>query len=135
MVEYLDKRGLAYLWGKIRDRTLIPLILKVSTFSEVNSPEWRWVVLDSEDKIVMGVRRDYSWYVSPADTSDLTDAVTDAYDEAGRAYGSFADKPASPDIGQQYFCTDRQTTEGVTNGIPIYWNGTVWTDALGRTVS
>lgn len=35
-----------------------------------------------------------------------------------------------------YFCTDKQTTEGITNGIMIYYKGdSVWVDALGRVVS
>lgn len=52
--------------------------------------------------------------------------------------GVFANKPASSDIyvGFRYFCTDKQTTEGATNGIEIIHKGSdVWVDALGRTVS
>lgn len=34
-----------------------------------------------------------------------------------------------------YFCTDKQTTEGTVNGIPIYHKGSdVWVDALGRVI-
>jgi regulator of sigma D len=53
-------------------------------------------------------------------------------------YGTFANKPTSTnaEIGHQYFCTDKQTAEGATNGIPIYHKGSgVWVDALGRVVS
>lgn len=50
--------------------------------------------------------------------------------------GKFTDKPENPMIGFEYFCTDKQTTEGVTNGIMIYHKGNnVWVDALGRVVS
>ena len=49
--------------------------------------------------------------------------------------GTFANKPAEAAVGTQYFCTDKQTTEGAANGIMIYYNGTNWVDALGRTVS
>lgn len=52
--------------------------------------------------------------------------------------GVFANKPSSANIyvGFKYFCTDRQTTEGATNGIVIYHKGNnVWVDALGRVVS
>lgn len=50
--------------------------------------------------------------------------------------GAFNDKPSSPSIGFQYFCTDRQTSEGATNGIMIYHKGdNIWMDALGRVVS
>lgn len=50
--------------------------------------------------------------------------------------GMFSNKPNNPSIGYSYFCTDRQTTEGTTNGIIIYHKGNnVWIDALGRVVS
>lgn len=49
--------------------------------------------------------------------------------------GTFANKPDSPSAGDMYFCTDKQTTEGAADGIMIYYNGTDWVDALGRTVS
>ena len=53
--------------------------------------------------------------------------------------GTFAEKPlASSGIpnGFAYFCTDKQTTEGQSNGIIIYHKGVdVWVDALGRVVS
>lgn len=39
-------------------------------------------------------------------------------------------------VGFAYFCVDRQTTEGTTNGIMIYHKGDdIWVDALGRVVS
>lgn len=50
--------------------------------------------------------------------------------------GVFSDKPTTPVVGSQYFCTDRQTVEGATNGIVLYYKGGgVWVDALGRVVS
>ena len=52
--------------------------------------------------------------------------------------GTFSNKPSSSDIyvGFRYFCTDRQTTEGATDGIEIIYKGNdVWVDALGRVVS
>lgn len=49
--------------------------------------------------------------------------------------GLFQQKPSQPSIGFEYFCTDRQTTEGATDGIMIYYKGdNVWVDALGRVV-
>ena len=52
--------------------------------------------------------------------------------------GTFAQKPNSAqgiEVGFQYFCTDKQTREGTTNGIMIYYKGgDVWVDALGRVV-
>ena len=59
------------------------------------------------------------------------------YDAAKQ--GTFAQKPTAEyeiPIGFAYFCTDRQTTEGSTNGIMIYYKGDdTWVDALGRIVS
>lgn len=52
--------------------------------------------------------------------------------------GTFANKPAAAriNVGFAYFCTDKQTTEGATDGIMIYHKGSdVWVDALGRVVS
>jgi hypothetical protein len=52
--------------------------------------------------------------------------------------GTFSNKPSASDIyvGFKYFCTDKQTTEGATNGIEIIHKGNdVWVDALGRVVS
>ena len=54
--------------------------------------------------------------------------------------GTFANKPTTTDynlnIGDSYFCTDKQTAEGATNGVMIYHKGNnVWVDALGRVVS
>lgn len=53
--------------------------------------------------------------------------------------GTFSQKPTMNNnipIGFAYFCTDKQTTEGATNGIMIYYKGdNVWVDALGRVVS
>lgn len=52
--------------------------------------------------------------------------------------GNFSQKPTSEQnipIGFAYFCTDKQTYEGSTNGIMIYYKGNnVWVDALGRVV-
>lgn len=51
--------------------------------------------------------------------------------------GGFYEKPKAKDIyiGFRYFCTDRQTPEGKTNGIEIIHKGNnVWVDALGRQV-
>ena len=54
--------------------------------------------------------------------------------------GTFANKPTVSanrmPVGFKYFCTDRQTTEGATDGIEIIHKGNdVWVDALGRVVS
>lgn len=63
--------------------------------------------------------------------------------------GTFAAKPTYTDnklyVGFKYFCTNKQTAEGTTNGIEIIYKGTdrtdpdnpvdIWVDALGRVVS
>lgn len=53
--------------------------------------------------------------------------------------GVFNEKPTGSDsvpIGFVYYCTDRQSQEGVTDGIAIFYKGNnVWVDALGRVVS
>lgn len=49
--------------------------------------------------------------------------------------GLFENKPKNPSVGTLYFCTDRQTAEGATDGIVIYHKGgNIWVDALGRIV-
>lgn len=56
----------------------------------------------------------------------------------GKYSGTFADKPSDSDIyvGFRYFCTDRQTVEGATDGIEIIYKGdNVWVDTLGRIIS
>lgn len=49
--------------------------------------------------------------------------------------GNFASKPDNPIIGFSYFCTDKKSIEGDTNGIIIYYKGNnTWVDALGRII-
>ena len=57
-----------------------------------------------------------------------------------RTEGTFAQKPTVANnfipTGFAYFCTDKQTSEGSTNGIMIYHKGdNIWVDSLGRTIS
>ena len=58
---------------------------------------------------------------------------------SAKTSGTFSEKPNSSTgikVGFAYFCTDRQTTEGSTDGIMIYHKGEdVWVDALGRVIS
>lgn len=52
-----------------------------------------------------------------------------------KSFGNYQSKPTNVEIGSSYFCTDRQTSEGASNGIMIYYKGNnVWVDALGRVV-
>ena len=71
-------------------------------------------------------------------TRNDTTLVKQLYEADVSRYGTFANVPASTDIytGFEYFCTDRQTVEGTTDGIMIYHKGNnVWVDALGRVIS
>lgn len=55
-----------------------------------------------------------------------------------KKFGTFSNKPSSLEIpiGFSYFCTDKQTAEGNSNGIIIYYKGNnVWVDTLGRIVN
>ena len=54
-------------------------------------------------------------------------------------FGTFEQKPTiaahNISIGYKYFCTDKQSTEGGTDGIEIIHKGNnIWVDALGREV-
>ena len=53
--------------------------------------------------------------------------------------GTFSEKPTESDgidIGFPYFCTDKQSQEGATNGIIIYYAGNnIWVDSLGRIIN
>lgn len=60
----------------------------------------------------------------------------DGNDSSYLQTGTFSQKPSNPPIGFAYFCTNKQTAEGATNGIMIYHKGEdVWVDALGRVIS
>jgi hypothetical protein len=49
--------------------------------------------------------------------------------------GKFENKQSWSPVGFQYFCTDKQTEEGQSNGIMIYHKGeNIWVDSLGRVV-
>jgi hypothetical protein len=62
--------------------------------------------------------------------------TADGNPAGAKRFGTFADKPSNVNIGFRYFCTDRQTTEGATDGMDIIYKGNnVWVDALGRVVS
>lgn len=53
-----------------------------------------------------------------------------------KASGKFSEKPDGGIIepGFQFYCTDKKTVEGSTNGIMLYYNGANWVDSLGRVV-
>lgn len=113
---------------------LLSLARMSGTLSEIQNPEWLWVVVDSEDKVLMGIKTDYSWYLG-ATINEILDAVLGTYEVAGATNGTFANRPTSPNVGQMYFATDKTATGGSNQGIPIWWNGTNWVDAIGNTVS
>ena len=91
-------------------------------------------MLDSEDKILMGIKQNNTAYLG-ATVNEIVDAAIETYSDAGATQGTFANKPISPNVGQMYFCTDKTATGGSNNGVPIWYNGTNWVDAIGNTVS
>lgn len=66
---------------------------------------------------------------------EQSNTQTDAFNAISGGSGAFANVPTSPSVGQMYYCTDKQTEEGATDGIIIVYNGTSWVDALGRTIT
>lgn len=111
------------------------IAFKDSTYSIEENPEWKFVFLDSEEKVIFGIKEDNTLYQG-LEWSELLDSLISNYTEETEVatVGTYENVPTSPSVGQSYFCTDKQTTEGATDGIVIYWNGTSWVDALGRTV-
>ena len=74
----------------------------------------------------------YMYYTSKGEWAFLDGNVI-----TNKKFGVFAEKPSASNvtIGYAYFCTDKQTAEGASNGIIIYYKGNnVWVDALGRVV-
>lgn len=96
------------------------------TLSEITNPEWKWVVTDSEDKVLMGIKQDDTWYLG-ASVTEILDCALDTYTVAGRTNGTTAQRPTTPDTGQMYFDT--------TLGYPIWYNGTDWVNASGTVQS
>ena len=95
------------------------------TLSEIQNPEWKWVVVDSEDKVLMGIKQDNSWYLG-ATINELVDCVLATYAVAGATHGDTADRPTDPDTGAMFF--------DETLGYPIWYNGTGWVNASGTVV-
>ena len=112
----------------------ISIAEKCGTLSEVTNPEYKWVMLDSSSHILMGIKQDNTVYLA-ATVNEIVDAALETYTDAGATEGTFANKPTSPNVGQMYFCTDKTATGGTNNGVPIWYNGTNWVDAVGNTVS
>ncbi len=76
------------------------------------------------------------FYVSKIEVSELGLNYKSSYDFPKDGQFSNTPKLGSLLIGTNYFCTDKQTTEGASDGIMIYHKGNdVWVDALGRVIS
>ena len=95
------------------------------TLSEIQNPEWKWVITDSEDKVLMGIKTDNSWYLG-ATINEILDCALATYTVAGATHGPTANRPTTPDTGQMYF--------DETLGYPVWYNGTSWVNASGTTV-
>ena len=96
------------------------------TLSEIQNPEWKWVVVDSEDKVLMGIKQDNSWYLG-CTINELVDCVLATYTVAGATHGTSLNRPTTPDTGQMFF--------DETLGYPIWYNGTAWVNASGTVES
>ena len=96
------------------------------TLSEIQNPEWKWVVVDSEDKVLMGIKTDNTWYLG-CTVNELVDCVLATYTVGGATSGTFANRPTVPNVGQMYFATDK--------GYPVWYNGTAWVNASGTVES
>lgn len=108
---------------------ILSLIRLSGDLSEIQNPEWKWVVVDSEDKVLMGIKQDNSWYLG-ATINEILDCALETYEDAGATHGTFANKPTNPSTGDMYFCEDLGT-----NGKPLWYNGTNWVDATGVIVT
>ena len=104
---------------------VLSLIRLSGTLSEIQNPEWKWVVVDSQDKVLMGIKQDNTWYLG-ATINQLLDAALATYTAAGATHGATADRPTSPDSGAMFF--------DETLGYPIWYNGTAWVNASGTAV-
>ena len=145
---FIDASGYIYSGGSRTitfDDTLtadqIGVITAIASLAEstggvsvVTNPEYQWVVIDASSHILVGIRTDGTLYAASIDV--LTEALqimVSSY--SGQKSGTFANKPSNPYVGQQYFCTDKTATGGTNNGIPIWYNGTGWVDAIGNMIS
>lgn len=105
--------------------------------------------VDDNDTLCMYNKNDYlTTYIAEISIYDIYTEVTDVGGESEKdisneigvqpyynSSGTFEQKPLNPIIGFNYFCTDKQTSEGMQNGIMIYHKGNnVWVDCLGRNV-
>lgn len=145
---YIDASGYVFSGGSKTmtfDDTLtadhIGVIIAIASLAEsagdvsvVTNPEYQWVVLDASSHILMGSKTDGSFYSAGVEV--LTEALqimVSSY--SGQKSGTFDNRPSSPYVGQSYFCTDKTANGGSNNGIPIWYNGSGWVDAVGGTVS
>lgn len=115
--------GVNYLNTKGKKCELVPVSTRIRNSSDLDSME---IILNYDNK-----KMQWTWFGESAYDYDGAKANV-------IRSGTFAQKPSSDDIyvGFKYFCTDKQTTEGATDGIEIIHKGNdVWVDALGRVIS
>ena len=104
------------------------------TFARVKGADSERPILTANDAGVQYFDTTLSkpiWWIGTA----WVDSEGNDADSTPITSGTFANKPTGVDIGYTYFCTDKQTIEGTTNGIMIYYKGDdTWVDALGRII-
>lgn len=66
------------LHAKLSIITSLVTLAKVSTISLEDSPEWKVVYLDNEDKVLFGVKQDNTWELN-ADVNDIIDCILSSY--------------------------------------------------------
>ena len=76
----------------------LSLARQSATLTTITNVEWKWVVLDSQDKVLMGIKQDNTWYLG-ATINQILDATLATYTAAGATQGTFANKPTNPSIG------------------------------------
>ena len=104
-------------------------------FSVISSDElinkdpsiYRYITYYIKDKNLFAVSNGTDW----VDFAGIPVSISNS--------GTFSQKPSATTgikIGFNYFCTDRQTEEGNSPGIMLYYKGNdVWVDALGRIIN
>ncbi len=66
------------LHAKLSIITSLVTLAKVSTISLEDSPEWKVVYIDNEDKVLFGVKQDNTWELN-ADVNDIIDCILSSY--------------------------------------------------------
>lgn len=132
MVHSLQTRLMTYVY---RSDTGVFERKYLMDFKDISSTElsgkdpslYRYIIYYLTDKSVLTISNGTNW------------VDFEGNPVLAQSSGTFDQKPSSAlgiRIGFNYFCTDRQTEEGKSNGIMIYYKGDEsWVDSLGREIN